>query len=109
MNTVNLFVPPFIILQKSKIENMEKILQEFDDDNDNNIEEVEEVYELTFAQREFENILKNEYNTFAPVPFDTEEEWEYVMTENTQTEPEPEEIVEDNDDEEFNSEDETYV
>lgn len=84
MNTTNLFAP-------RKMEN--------------DVEEVEEVYELTFGQQEFDNILKNEYCTFTKVAYDTEEEWEYIMEENTQNEPEEEE---DNDDE-FESEDEILI
>jgi DNA-binding Lrp family transcriptional regulator len=104
MNAANLFAPVFAGIQKSKMEKMEKILQEMEEYEEG---DVEEIYELTFEQKEFDNILKNEYNTFAKVPFDTEEEWEYVMTENTQIEPD-EEIKEDDEDE-FYSDDEILI
>ncbi len=107
MNAANLFAPMYIKVQKSEMANKKE--EEFvREKEENEVEEVEEIYELTFEQKEFNNILKNEYNTFTKVPFETEEEWEYIMAENTQNEPD-EEIKEDEDDEEFYSDDEILI
>lgn len=106
MNAANLFAPVFVGIQKSKMENIEKVFQEMDEEND--IEEVEEIYELTFGQEEFDNILKNKYDTFAKVAFDTDEEWEHIMIENAKVEPDEEEIVE-NDEDEFYSDEEILI
>ncbi len=47
------------------------------DDEDNRVDMTDEM---------FERILSNVYDTFGPVPFDTEDEWMQIMKDNTVTE-----------------------
>ncbi len=73
-------------------------------------EEEKEVYddeeEIVFDQEQFDNIVKNVYDTYAKIPFDTDEEWEFIMKENTKF---PETDVLNDDDDIYSDDDEFYV
>lgn len=69
-------------------------------------EEIEEEGDIIFGQEQFDNIIKNVYNTYEKIPFDTDEEWEFIMNENIKL---PETDIINNNDDEIYSDDEFYV
>lgn len=58
--------------------------------------------DIVFGEEQFQNILSNKYDTFETTPFDTEDEWFIIKTENA--EPNNDEVY--NDIDEDNSDDE---
>ena len=58
--------------------------------------------EIIFGEEQFQNIINNNYDTFETTPFDTEDEWLIIKTENA--EPNNNEVDEDIDDENSDNE-----